>query len=1456
MDDTDLEARDMTRQKRMLSWMFPKHVPPVPSPDERAKYPQNSANFLSQIFFWWLFPVMKRGYIRTLVPEDLFTLYDEIKVENMTVTFEAHFERLLLRARTKHRESKCKERGETPENSLIDFDADMEDFVVPKFIVVGALLRTFKWQYLAANICLALATVGQTTNPLLIKKLIEFVESRNLGIEHHAGKGIGYSFGAVAVLFTFGTLTNHCFYRAMMTGAEAKGVLTRAVLTKAFRLNAESRHKYSTGKITSIMGTDLARIDFAFGLQPFMLVFPIPFIIAIAILIVNIGAQALVGIGIMIAFMVGIVLSAKQLFGLRALANKYTDERVSYMKEALNNLKIIKYYAWEPPYHDNISSLRRREMLLIRKMQLLRNVITAFGMSMTLFASMVSFLVVYKTNESKGSPAALFSSISLFNVLSTLIFLLPMALSSGSDASVGLLRVGKYLASPEINIEAARIEADPEKKLDMQSKGTAIELTNASFEWETFDHDDEDDKDEKKDNGKKKGKDKKKAKGEDEGKQSEEDLSESPNDDEKSASDSDSPSKGIEKKTATEDAPFPGLQNIDLTIRKGEFIVITGLIGSGKSSLLSALSGFMKNTAGNIDVNGSLLLCATPWVQNATVKENILFGSALDEKKYKEVVYSCSLESDLDILPAGDSTEVGERGITLSGGQKARINLARAVYANRDIILLDDVLSAVDARVGKHIINNCLLGLLKDKTRILATHQLSLIGAADRIIFLNGDGTITVGTSDELKEISPGFANLMSFNAEEKDEDDDELDPKMELQDSEDDGPIEVTADDKYQDQEVHEHEREMIQRQVSRMTKSTIDEEANHIDYNENNTHSGKLITEEHKAVNRIDNSVYAKYLTIGSGNLGPWLVVPAFLMSIMLTTFFQLFTNTWLSFWSEKKFHGKSNNFYIGFYVAFTFLALFCILIEFIILVFITNTASVRLNVMAVGKILHAPMAFMDTTPMGRILNRFTKDTDVLDNEIGDQLRFFFVTGGNIVGVLILCVIYLPWFAIAIPFLGFAFISTADFYQASAREAKRIEAVQRSLVYNNFNETLSGMDTIRAYKDTDRFIAKNDQLVNTMNEAYFVTIANQRWLGINIDIISCLFSLLICLLCVCRVFHISPASSGLLMSYVFQISGQLSFLIRVYTQVENEMNAAERLIEYAYLLPQEAAYVVTETTPKDSWPEQGTIKFEEVNLAYRPGLPLVLKNLNFEVKPHEKVGICGRTGAGKSSIMTALYRLSELESGKITIDDVDVSHLGLKALRSKLSIIPQDPVLFRGSIRKNLDPFNESTDDKLWDALRRTGLIDALRMEAVKAQTKENTEDDNMHKFHLDQAVEDDGANFSLGERQLLAFARALVRDTKILILDEATSSVDYETDAKIQQTIIKEFSHCTILCIAHRLKTIINYDRILVLDKGEINQFDTPWNLFNDKDGIFQQMCQKSNITSADFADVQRF
>lgn len=1376
------EAKDqLVLQRRLLTPFLLKKVPPVPLEDERSEYPNypRYTRPVEWILFTWLLPVMRVGYKRTLEPADLFRLNDNVRVETLATRFQTVFARRLAQSKEKHVRAKAS--GAAGEST------DTADYKALALLVVMSVLETFFWQYPSGVAFMMLGLAIQTCTPLLSKHLIAFVLARAFGLEDSTGKGVGYALGVTAMIFVTSVCLNHAMFLSTITGAETRGMLIKAILDKSFLLNAHSRKRFPPLKITSIMSTDVSRIDLGIGFSIWTFSFPVPIAISIGILVDNLRAPAMVGVGIMFAYLFIAAGLGALLFLFRNEATKLTDARVGLMKEVLNNLKMIKFYSWEVPYFKAISTVRTREMKYLLKMEISRSVIISIASSLTTFSSFAAFLVLYATAPASArSPADIFSSVALFNLLASAFIVLPLSLASVVDAMIGMKRVAQYLASDELAPEEI-IDSDGKDVLDGE---LAVSIENGRFEWEIFelDSDDEDEETKKKKKEAKKAEKKKKNKSNG------------------SAPVTEDPEKRQLKQSFK-------LIDVNLEVQKGEFLAITGQIGSGKTSLLHAIDGVMKKLSGVVKKNGKIIMCGVPWIQNATFRDNITFGTPFDEGWYKEVIHACCLESDLEILPAGDLTEIGERGITLSGGQKARVSLARAVYANPDIILLDDVLSAVDSKVGKHIMDHCIHGLLSKKTKILATHQLALISSNDKVLFLNGDGSVSQGVCEELQRDNVAFANLMEHSKKSKREEDEE----------------ETIFD---------ENETALMQRELSRKTASNIGDE---VQYNEKVLEDGTLVEDEFKSVNAISFSVYKKY--IGTGAIGfvfGW-IIPFTLSLTVLSVFFDLFTNTWLSFWVEYKFSGRNDHYYISIYAVLTVLAIVTMILQFAGIVYIMNRSSRILNIQAAKSILYVPISYMDVTPMGRIINRFTKDTDVLDNEMGDKIAMIVFFAACVIGVLILCIIYLPWFAISVPFLVAIFIAVANFYQASGREIKRLEAVQRSKVYNNFNETLTGMETIKSYKKSDVFLNKNTTLIDRMNEAYYITTANQRWLDITLSILGTAFVMLVSFLCVFRVFDISPASVGLLLSYVLQISGTVSMLVVFYTQVEQDMNSAERVIEYVDDLPHEAPYIISETVPPPSWPEHGVIRFENVSLSYRPGLPLVLKDVNADIKGHEKIGICGRTGAGKSSIMVALYRIVELQSGKIEIDGLDILKLGLNNLRSKLSIIPQDPVLFKGTIRKNLDPFGEQSDEALWEVLWRAKIIAKAEIDSVKLQKDEA----DLHKFHLDQNVDTDGENFSLGEKQLIAFARALVRGSKVLILDEATSSVDYATDSKLQSAIIEEFANCTILCIAHRLKTILNYDRIIVMDKGSIVEFDTPRNLYNSPNSIFRLMCEKSGV-----------
>ncbi|KAG0687309.1 hypothetical protein C6P40_002536 [Pichia californica] len=1238
---------------------------------------------------------------------------------------------------------------------------------VTSLMLLKSLHNTLLFDIWFSLLFKALADIASSTSPLLLKRLTNFVENTSNIENVHYGKGAGYAVGCALLIFFNGVSLNYSFYRAAVLGSKVRVILTRTLMEKSFTVNSNGFHKFPSSRINSIMSTDLSRVDMGVMLTIIVVFIIIPIAISVALLIVNIGVSALAGLATFVLMFVILGLSFKTLVKLREKASKFTDIRVNLTKEFLKNFKMIKLYSWENSYNQRIEDSRNNEIKLTLNMQTIKNILMSIAVALPNFSSMVAFLTVSKVSPSRSS-GDIFASLTLFQGIAVAFFNLPLAIGGAANVKVAFERVSEFLSCDDFDVEEYKLKT-------IDDKNIAIKVENADFEWKSFDNDN--DEEEKDDHKVKK-----------------EVFIQTENKDSTSLS-----SDNIESTSVK------SLKNINFEISKGEFIIVTGSIGSGKSSLLYALSGLMERTNGEIYVNYNHIICGNSWIKNDTIRDNIIFGSLYDEKKYKSIIDACCLNQDFKQFSGGDLTEVGERGVTLSGGQKARICLARSIYADKDILYLDDVLSAVDAKVGKHIVNECICGLLKGKTVILATHHIDLANKADRIIFMNGDGTLEIGKINELKSEFPKINDFFSSKA-----------------------IVEITKNENIN-------------------SIPTVEEENNKEVDILNDSKIIRIIGDEEKAVNNISFDVYKTFHNLGAGILGPFFL-PLLLTLIIFSTFSTYFSNVWLSYWIEDHFKNKSYGFYVGLYVFYNIMYAIFSAIEFIILGYFCVTASKKLNLRAIKKVLHAPVAFMDVSPLGRVLNRFTKDTDVLDNEIIDQVRTAIYPLSMMVGTIILCIIYLPWFAIAVPILLFLYIFLTCYYQASSRELKRVEAIRRSFVFTHFNESLEGLDTIKAYNRKEDFINILNKLMDDNNEVYFLTWAIQRWLGSGFSIITILFILIIALLCCFRVFSINAASTGLLLSYAISIPSYLSLSVRCLAQIETEFNSVERLNFYSKELVQEAAYEKPEIDSKlINWPYNGNIEFKNVNLKYRPELPYVIKNLNLTIKGNEKVGFCGRTGAGKSTFMTCLYRLTEFE-GLIKIDNENIQNIGLHKLRSSMTIIPQDPVLFYGNIRSNLDPFNEYDDDQLWDSLVISGLIEKDLLDSVKIQKKN---DRDYHKFHLDRDVEDNGSNFSLGERQLIALARALVKKTKILILDEATSSVDYITDNKIQETISTHFKDCTILSIAHRLKTILSFDRIVVMDNGEIIQFDEPKKLYEDVNGMFRTLCEQSGIDESDFA-----
>uniref|UniRef100_A0A8C1V5V3 ABC-type glutathione-S-conjugate transporter n=1 Tax=Cyprinus carpio TaxID=7962 RepID=A0A8C1V5V3_CYPCA len=826
----------------------------------------------------------------------------------------------------------------------------------------------------------------------------------------------------------------------------------------------------------------------------------------------------------------------------------------------------------------------------------------------------------------------------------------------------------------------------------------------------------------------------------------------------------------------------PCLRGINVEVQRGSLVAVVGHVGSGKSSLLSAMLGEMEKKSGHVTVSGSVAYVPQQaWIQNATLKDNILFGCEMKDSWYQKVLEACALLPDLEILPARDATEIGEKGLNLSGGQKQRVSLARAVYRKADIYLLDDPLSAVDAHVGQHIFEKVFgpNGVLKNKTRILVTHGLSFLPQADLILVIE-DGEITeMGSYAELLSRKNTFADFAeAFSVSERKES--------------------ATHRGNIQTMEaISDSEQEQDQEEVGRLTQA-------------DKAHTG-----------RVKLEMYVDYFrTIGLAFIIPIIFLYAFQQAASLAY------NYWLSLWADDPVVNGTQvdtDLKLGVFGALG-IAIFGTTVAISLGGII---ASRHLHLELVNNVLHSPMSFFESTPSGNLLNRFSKEIDSIDCMIPDGLKMML---GYVFKLLEVCIIVL----MATPFAGvvilpltmlYAFIQS--FYVATSCQLRRLESVSRSPIYTHFNETVQGASVIRAFGEQSRFILLANSRVDHNQTSYFPRFVATRWLAVNLEFLGNLLVLAAAILSVMGRSTLSPGIVGLAVSHSLQVTGILSWIVRAWTDVENNIVSVERVKEYAETT-KEAPWTIEDSPLPSDWPRSGSIGFQEYGLQYRRGLDWALKEISFSVNESEKVGIVGRTGAGKSSLALGIFRILEAAKGKIFIDGINIAEVGLHELRSRITIIPQDPVLFSGSLRMNLDPFDGYTDEEVWRALELAHLKNFVSGLPDK----------------LNHECSEGGENLSLGQRQLVCLARALLRKTKILVLDEATAAVDLETDNLIQSTIRTQFEDCTVLTIAHRLNTIMDYTRVIVMDRGHITEMDSPSNLISQR-GQFYRMCREAGL-----------
>ncbi|KAL5863758.1 hypothetical protein ACOSQ3_001272 [Xanthoceras sorbifolium] len=875
----------------------------------------------------------------------------------------------------------------------------------------------------------------------------------------------------------------------------------------------------------------------------------------------------------------------------------------------------------------------------------------------------------------------------------------------------------------------------------------------------------------------------------------------------------------------------PTLSGISMKVERGMRVAVCGMVGSGKSSFLSCILGEIPKISGEVRLCGTAAyVCQSAWIQSGNIEENILFGSPMDKAKYKSVIHACSLKKDLELFSHGDQTIIGDRGINLSGGQKQRVQLARALYQDADIYLLDDPFSAVDAHTGSELFKEYIMTALASKTVVFVTHQVEFLPAADLILVLREGRIIQAGKYDDLLQAGTDFKTLVSAHH-------DAIEAMDIPNHSSEDSDENLTLDgcivlDKKCDSA--ENNIDSLAKEVQDVA-SASEQKAIKEKKKAKRARKKQLVQDEERVRGRVSMKVYLSYMAAAYKGL----LIPLIILAQGLFQFLQIASNWWMA-WANPQTEGDqpkvSPMVLLVVYMALAFGSSWFILVRAVLVATFGLAAAQKLFLKMLRSVFRAPMSFFDSTPAGRILNRVSIDQSVVDLDIPFRLGGFASTTIQLIGIVgVMTEVTWQILLLVVP-MAVACLWMQKYYMASSRELVRIVSIQKSPIIHLFGESIAGAATIRGFGQEKRFMKRNLYLLDCFARPFFCSIAAIEWLCLRMELLST-FVFAFCMILLVSFPHgtIDPSMAGLAVTYGLNLNARISRWILSFCKLENKIISIERIYQYSQI-PSEAAPFIEDSCPPSSWPENGTIELIDLKVRYAENLPVVLHGVTCAFPGGKKIGIVGRTGSGKSTLIQALFRLIEPSSGRIIIDNIDISTIGLHDLRSRLGIIPQDPSLFEGTIRCNLDPLEEHSDAEIWEALDKSQLGDIVREKDQK----------------LDTPVLENGDNWSMGQRQLVSLGRALLKQAKILVLDEATASVDSATDNLIQKIIRTEFKDCTVCTIAHRIPTVIDSDLVLVLSDGRVAEFDTPGRLLEDKSSMFLKLVTEYSSRSSSIPD----
>ena len=1399
----------------------------------------SSANFISSLFYYWAFKIIKLSHKVKINIQHLGTL----KGKHSSLNFMQFFYHIY-------------------------FDLDYKT-------------KGLVWSIFRSNLStiilvliLGLTSTGVNVVQMMIFKayvaLFKEDQINNTELTTFIYYGVGFLITKLINIFLAKKINEYQNYTGFKAGVE----LNCLIFDKLLVVSPSSRHnKAETGEIVNYVQVDSNQLIRFVTMSPSLITIPISIFAYSFLLFDYLGISFIFGLIVLIIFLLINYFMQKSFKKLQKRRQGNMDKRLRMTTAILFNLKVLKLYSWDDFFFDKLNDLREIELNTIRKIFNFRNSNqTLFWLSpvMTTIVTIGAYEYLNKEKQIEN----IFVSLGILNSLQEPVRAIAMIYTSFLETLISLRRIQKFLNQENIKEENIITNDEKTKQEDLM-----IKIENGTFSWGAE-------------------------------------------------------QKGILNAVSDEDRPIAlNLRDINFSVKKGEFVFIIGEVGSGKSSLLNAILNNMIQVSPdevnkildsrmisniNVDdplqivpegklsialereslnqistknqedieikkeenpkeynkvyINGSIAyVCQTAFIQNNTLRNNILFFHPFDQEKYNKVLEISELIPHLEILRGGDMIEIGERGINLSGGQKARVSIARALYSDSDIYLFDDPISALDAHVGRNIINNALCDYLKDKTRILVTHAIQYCNKADRIVYMK-DGRINwEGNFEELEkqefyknmvikkkekenELKKKQSEEIDFSSDTKDENEEEIivgnennkqrkksvneefDDLKQIKGVDDNCNSILENQDKDQVVEpiitTEESDKNILLEKKLSQNKIINAKNVSKIGNKEKEGEIKRITKDEDREKGKLKGNVYATYFR---NNGGAFFV---FTLAVILLSWQTLKcgSDLWLVRWKDSE-QGKESkegidwkNFlmYSGLGISAAVFVYFRLLIIYI--GSISNSRYLHRNML--HHLIKAPInLYHDTVPKGQIFNRLSNDLFKID--IGESWMFYNVSSysANLIGQIVVCAIFQPYCLILVPFIIVLGLLTMRYYLNCSREIARIESISRSPMLNSVNETVFGAYTIRSFKLSQYFIDDFRGKADNFMKSRIFLVGIMNWYTLMLDFLSYMFIVFLILFSVFFRKEFEPATIGILLNYCVQIQDELVRYLTCRSNLENDMVGLERAIAYTKIIQERP-----DKMPKDNemgiWPSEGSIKFEDYYVQYRPETEIVLKNLNFEIRPKEKIGIVGRTGSGKSTIALCLFRILEAKEGKIYIDDVDISQIGLRKLRSNITIIPQDPTLMEGTLKFNIDPLNKHTEQEIEEVMKEIGFWYICERNLEENQNKPDEEKG------LNMIITENGGNISIGERQLICITRAILRKSKIIVMDEATASIDVNTENIIQKAINNLLNDSTILTIAHRIKTVLNSDRILVLDNGEVKEFDSPKVLLANKNSMFYE------------------